>query len=145
MPLWQQKSNESPLLDTWVSAILAMDDTTKPKKDVRFGSKGNDSAASLDGKQGRKLLNVSSGSKPRIRRKKAKKSPQSTSGIRRMSGLEFLQKLQSKPRKLSTVRADSGRPFLPANFPFGLSPVPIQTPANFFTTDESLLSGTPIR
>ena len=93
MPLWQQKSNGSPLLDTWVSAILAMDDTTKPKKDVRFGPKGNDSPASLDSKQGRKLLNVSSGCKPRIRRKKAKKSPQSASGIRRMSGLEFLQKL----------------------------------------------------
>ena len=93
MPLWQQNSSESPLLDTWVSAILAMDDTTKPKKDVRSGAKGNESAKSLDSRQGRKLLNVMSGNKTRLRRKKAKKIPQSTSGIRRIGGLEFLQKL----------------------------------------------------
>lgn len=148
MPLWQQKPTEDKLLDTWVSAILAMDDTAKAKKDVRFSPEGNParssgSAISLDGSPG-KLLNISGSLKaPKQRRKTnfIKKSPQSVRGVRTMRGLEFLNRLQNKPRRHGSKRDMGSGIFLPENFPFGLTPVPISTRANFFEADESLPSG----
>lgn len=106
MPLWKQKSNDSKLLDTWVSAILAMDDTTKTKKEFRFSSASNlaqscGSPISLNNKPGSyekqnlKLLNISGVSKQRRKTKirPSENSPQSIGGVRTVRGLEFLNRL----------------------------------------------------
>ena len=106
IPLWQQKSNDSKLLDTWVSAILAMDDTTKTKKESRMNPDSNPaqscgSPISLNnkpgsyGKQNPKLLNISGVSKQRRKTKTrpSENSPQSIGGVRTVRGLEFLNRL----------------------------------------------------
>ena len=119
-----------------------MDDTAKAKKDVKFSPEGNHAQScgsdiSLDDKPGslEKLLNISGGAKQRRKTKTraSEKSPQSVRGIRTVRGLEFLNRLQSKPRRHGSKKDGSSGIFLPENFPFGLTPVPISTSQkNFF-------------
>lgn len=113
-----------------------MDDTAKAKKDVKFSPEGNlaqscGSDISLEGKQGSlgKLLNISGASK---QRRKTKKSPQSVGGVRTVRGLEFLNRLQNKPRRNGSKRDTGSGIFLPDNFPFGLTPVPNAFHKNVF-------------
>ena len=115
-----------------------MDDTGKTRRDVRFSPDGNlapssGSDVSVGDKAGSlgKLLHFSRSDKGRRQRRKTKKSPQSVKGVRTVSGLEFLNRLHSKPRKCGQRKETASGIFLPENFPFGLTPVPITHQANF--------------
>ena len=77
-------------------------------------------------------MNISGSCKGSKQRRKTKKSPQSISGVRTIRGLEFLNRLQNKPRRHGYKKHAASGIFLPENFPFGLTPVPVSTKANFF-------------